>query len=152
METNYQMKPSRYQSKYTKKGELRLSKKERSARAKAAWRTRHANAGTIPKKRKGPPDEIRSAAQKLSWRRRWRAGTAVKAKKRPLLSPEERSRIAREAAERRYARVRAAKRKKLKAAKLRKAVVAQKRPVAKTPKSRMRTPAPANDAQATAAA
>ena len=70
------------------------------------WRRRRQTGTAPPKKPIKPVDPARSEAMKKSWRRRWRAGTAPKKQKRVLLSPAERSEIAKAAAALRVKRVR----------------------------------------------
>jgi hypothetical protein len=87
--------------KYTARGTLRLTKKQRSQIMKEFWNQRREAGSAPPAKPTKPVDEVRSKRMKASWRRRRRAGTAPAKKRRILLTHEERSEISKAAARKR---------------------------------------------------
>jgi hypothetical protein len=102
--------PMPRRKKYTARGTLRLTKKQRSQIMKQFWRERREHGAAPPEKPKKPLDEARSKRMKASWRRRRRAGTAPAKKKRILLTHEQRSEISKAAAALRRARSKRRKR------------------------------------------
>jgi hypothetical protein len=86
-------------TKLTTRGTPRLTRAERSQAMKRAWKTRRSNQGITAKpKRRRKPNPIRSKALRKAWARRFREGTAKRKTKKPLLTHEERSEIAKAAA------------------------------------------------------